>query len=72
MNSDARELWHLGDLQCVMVSCCTGAELQVRRIGRVRPDGDEILLREMYPAKSDLYERALALEVEYQQLAPGL
>ncbi len=37
-----------------MISCCTGAELQVRR-------GEVILLRELYPDKSTLYERAAAL-----------
>ena len=35
-----------------MISCCTGAELQLR------PGPDEIVLRELYPTKSDLYERA--------------
>jgi len=37
-----------------MVSCCSGAELQLRRNG-------EIVLRELYPLKSDLYERAREL-----------
>ena len=57
---ETRELWRLGDLECVMISCCTGAELQVRR------DGDEILLRELYPTKSDLYERASDLRTQYE------
>ena len=42
-----------------MVSCCTGAELQIRS------DGD-IVLRELYPMKSDLYERASDLKMEYE------
>jgi hypothetical protein len=56
---DNRELWRVGDIECVMISCCTGAELQVRRTGA------EILLRELYPTKSDLYERARDLKREY-------
>ena len=59
MNQDERELWRFGDLECVMISCCTGAELQVRR-------GEEIVLRELYPTKSDLYERANDLKREYR------
>ena len=59
MNHDERELWRLGDLSCVMVSCCTGAELQLRKDAR-------IVLRELYPMKSDLYERARALDAEYR------
>lgn len=59
MNQDERELWRIGDVECVMISCCSGAELQVRR-------GDAIVLRELYPTKSDLYERALGLKGEYQ------
>ena len=59
MSNDERELWRLGDVACVMVSCCSGAELQVRKDA-------EIVLRELYPMKSDLYERARALEADYQ------
>jgi hypothetical protein len=55
MNSDERVLWKVGALECVMVSCCSGAELQLR-------SGDQITLRELYPTKSDLYERARDLE----------
>jgi hypothetical protein len=55
-----------------MVSCCAGAELQVRGVGL--PPGDargrqpdiKILLRELYPMKSDLYERARELEAKYR------
>jgi hypothetical protein len=43
-----------------MISCCSGAELQVRR-------NDEMLVRELYPTKSDLYERARDLETEYEE-----
>ena len=57
MNDEERQLWRIGDLACVMISCCAGAELQLRR-------GDDIVLREMYPMKSDLYERARDLRVE--------
>jgi hypothetical protein len=57
MDQDERQLWRAGDVACVMISCCSGAELQVRR-------GDAIILRELYPTKSDLYERARALRAE--------
>ena len=66
--NDERRLWRLDDLECVMISCCSGAELQVRRL-RLKPDtteDSEIVMRELYPLKSDLYERALALKAEYQ------
>jgi hypothetical protein len=39
---------------CVMISCCSGAELQLR-------EDDTVLLRELYPDKSTLYERAAQL-----------
>lgn len=57
MRVDETVLWHLDDepdLTCVMVSCCAGAELQVRR-------GADIVLRELYPDKSTLYDRARQL-----------
>jgi len=57
MNQDDRELWRIGDVECVMISCCNGAELQLRRAGA-------IILRELYPTKSDLYERARELRTE--------
>jgi hypothetical protein len=63
MNDDQRQLWRIGDLECVMISCCAGAELQLRRDGA-------ILLRELYPMKSDLYERARDLRNEYQAGRP--
>jgi hypothetical protein len=69
MNDDERTLWELQEqrreIHCVLRSCCSGAELQVR----VRPAGRidaDIVLRELYPTKSDLYERARQLELEYR------
>jgi len=58
MTGDDRVLWTAGEIVCVMISCCAGAELQVRR-------REEILLRELYPSKSDLYARARDLRAEY-------
>ena len=58
MIDEERQLWRIGALECVMVSCCSGAELQLRKDG-------EIVLRELYPLKSDLYERANDLKAEY-------
>jgi hypothetical protein len=58
MKNDERSLWRIGQLECVMVSCCAGAELQVRSDGQV-------VLRELYPTKSDLYERARDLASTY-------
>ena len=48
-----------------MVSCCSGAELQVQR-------GTAIVLRELYPDKPTLYERAEQLRTGAQDhsLAP--
>jgi len=64
VNDEERQLWSTGGLECVMISCCSGAELQLRR---VRAPGDfEIVLREMYPMKSDLYERARDLQREHE------
>jgi hypothetical protein len=59
MNNDERVLWQVDDACCVMLSCCAGAELQIRQ-------GDAVLLRELYPTKSDLYDRARGLEAEYR------
>jgi hypothetical protein len=63
MTGDDRELWRLTSgteaIVCVMISCCGGAELQLR-------EGEQILLRELYPTKSDLYERARGLEADYR------
>ena len=59
MKDEERQLWRIGELECVMISCCTGAELQMRRAG-------EIVLRELYPMKSDLYDRARDLRFEHE------
>jgi hypothetical protein len=60
---DDRILWQwqrgATSIACVMVSCCAGAELQLL-------EGDRVVLRELYPSKSDLYDRARALEQEYR------
>jgi hypothetical protein len=65
VNDEERQLWRIGDLECVMISCCSGAELQLRQVGRC-----EIVLREMYPMKTDLYERARDLQAEYARAQP--
>ena len=61
--SDERQLWQIDDVCCVMISCCAGAELQLRV-------GGDITLRELYPTKSDLYERARSLAREYTPAIP--
>ena len=65
MNDEEHQLWRVGNLECVMISCCSGAELQIRRVAE--PDDFEIVLREMYPMKSDLYDRARDLRHEYEK-----
>jgi hypothetical protein len=59
-----RELWRVaapsGTVACWMITCCDGAELQLI-------DGERIVLRELYPMKTDLYERARTLEAEYRE-----
>jgi hypothetical protein len=65
VNDEERQLWKVGNLECVMISCCAGAELQIRRSG-ASAEG-EIVLREMYPMKSDLYDRARDLKSEYER-----
>jgi hypothetical protein len=44
-----------------MLSCCSGAELQIL-------ENDTIAVRELYPDKSDLYERARQLKARYVPL----
>jgi hypothetical protein len=65
MNRDHQILWEISKgattTMCVMVSCCGGAELQVVRA--VQGD-EEIILRELYPDRSSLYERARELQSE--------
>jgi hypothetical protein len=64
--NDERQLWQVGAFTCVMITCCAGAELQVRR--REPNAGETVLVRELYPMKSDLYDRARTLEGEYRAL----
>jgi hypothetical protein len=67
MQPDETMLWRIpiahGDRTCVMISCCSGAELQVR-------EGDAIVLRELYPDKPTLYERAAQLRDELSVSEP--
>jgi len=68
VNDEVRQLWRVGDVECLMISCCAGAELQIRRVeSAARTSDDAILLRELYPAKSDLYERARDLKAKYER-----
>jgi hypothetical protein len=67
VNRDHYVLWEVsaGEVKtsCVMVSCCSGAELQVLK----STHGDEqIVLRELYPDKSSLYERANELKLDIE------
>lgn len=65
MATDEYPLWREGNVACVMVSCCAGAELQLRRDTEHGPQGDyDVILRELYPTKSDLYERSRELRRE--------
>jgi len=93
--NDERQLWRLGHVECVMISCCAGAELQLRRV-RLQPDTTEnrepattddrvpdtsedrvldttedgaIVRRELFPTKSDLYERARDLKAQAEREA---
>ena len=67
MKDEERQLWSNGDLTCVMISCCAGAELQVRRARHNSEPGDsEFILRERYPMKSDLYDRARDLKAQHE------
>jgi hypothetical protein len=60
MRPDETVLWQEDERgqACVMISCCAGAELQLRR-------GGEIVLRELYPDKASLYERAAHLRAAF-------
>ena len=66
MQRDHQVLWEVSKgettTMCVMVSCCGGAELQVVR---AMPGDEEIILRELYPDRSSLYERARELHSEH-------
>ena len=66
MIDEERQLWRVGEIECVMISCCTGAELQLRRVLPGEPGAVETVLRELYPAKTDLYERARDLKNEQE------
>lgn len=65
MNRDTHVLWEVANgettTMCVMVSCCGGAELRMVRATR---GDEEIILRELYPDRSSLYERARELQGE--------
>jgi hypothetical protein len=65
MQRDYHVLWEMSNgektTMCVMVSCCGGAELQVVRA--IHGD-EEIILRELYPDRSSVYERAHELQAE--------
>jgi hypothetical protein len=62
---DHHTLWEVSNgettTMCVMVSCCGGAELQVVRSTR---GDEEIVLRELYPDRDSLFERARELKGE--------
>lgn len=45
-------------VMCVMLWCCAGPELQVRR-------GEELLLDEFYPTREDAYDRADAVRADF-------
>jgi hypothetical protein len=66
VNGGDRVLWEVSSgestTSCVMRSCCGGAELQ---IVRARHHESEIVLRELYPDRSSLYERARELQAEW-------
>jgi hypothetical protein len=72
MNRDDRVLWelHAGEAttSCVMVSCCAGAELQVVRA--TDAGEEQILVRELYPDRDSLYERARELKREMARPEP--
>ena len=70
---DHQVLWELqaekATIACVIVSCCAGAELQMVR--STASGEEEIILRELYPDRDSLYERARELRSELaQSLAP--
>ena len=49
-------------MACVMVSCCAGAELQI--LSSTDSGDEQIVLRELYPDRDSLYERARELRTE--------
>ena len=62
---DDHVLWEVSNEEatttCLMVSCCSGAELQIVRAAQGE---EEIVLRELYPDRDSLYERARELREE--------
>jgi hypothetical protein len=72
MNRDHQILWEVSTggitTMCVMVSCCGGAELQVLRATH---GDEEIILRELYPDRASVYERARELQDEARGDGPG-
>ena len=67
MKDEERQLWSFGVLTCVLISCGGGAVRQLRRARSDSEPGDrEIILREMYPMKSDLYDRARDLRAQHE------
>ena len=70
--SDHHVLWEVSGedatTSCIMVSCCSGAEL---RIVRTRSGDDDVVLRELYPDRSSLYERARELRAEWEPHSTG-
>jgi hypothetical protein len=58
-----RVLWTVptptGEVACRMLTCCSGAELQI-------VENDTITIRELYPDKADLYERARHLRSTFE------
>ena len=63
MNRDHYVLWEVANdettTSCIMVSCCGGAELQIIRAAH---GDEEIILRELYPDRDSVYERAKELK----------
>jgi hypothetical protein len=74
MDQTERQLWTLRNdsrsVECVMRSCCAGAELQILAMDRSGVQS-EVVLRELYPTRSDLYERARMLETHYRDEMKG-
>ena len=69
MEQTERTLWTERDdnrsIQCLMRSCCAGAELQIL-LTEMPGQEPTVVLRELYPTKSDLYERARLLASHYR------
>jgi hypothetical protein len=70
-NSDETVLWRRDHLECVMVSCCAGAELQLRQHAVDSADQYQVVLRELYPSKSDLFERSRLIREQHVQRSPS-